>query len=302
MPVEGIEGAAARIAALPCWRSRDPAVEGLKGGLSNESYVVNDRGTKFVVRFGRDFPFHHVDRGREAATARAAHAAGFGPRIVHSAPGVLVSEFIDARTFSAADVRANGERIAGLVARFHRQMPAHVRGAPALFHVPHVIRDYAATLGEANSRWSPRLGGFLALAGELEAEQVPLPLVFGHNDLLPANFLDDGNRLWLIDYEYAGFASPMFDLAGVASNASMDATESARFLGAYFGRPADAAILRAHSSMQCLSLLREAMWSMVSALFLSAPGADYEAYAAENLAKLDAALERHRAEHGSGTA
>jgi thiamine kinase-like enzyme len=57
---------------------------------------------------------------------------------------------------------------------------------------------------------------YLALAEELEEAQVPLPIIFGHNDLLPANLLDDGDRLWLIDFEYAGFGTAMFDVAGTA--------------------------------------------------------------------------------------
>lgn len=287
-----------RIAALPCWRTRDIAISPLKGGLSNESYVVADRGGKFVVRFGRDFPFHHVYREREAMTARAAHAAGFAPKLVHFEPGVMVSEFVEARTFDAGDVLRNAGRIADLVGRFHREMPAFVRGAPYLFWVSHVVRDYAATLKEARSRWMPRLGEFLALSAEFEAAQAPLPIVFGHNDLLPANFLDDGSRLWLIDYEYAGFSTAMFDLAGVASNASMDDDRAAEFLGRYFGRRPESPILRSHSAMQCASLLREAMWAMVSELHLTAPGVDYGAYARENLDKLAAAIESFRAKYG----
>ena len=69
---------------------------------------------------------------------------------------------------------------------------------------------------------------------------MPLPIVFGHNDLLPANFLDDGKRLWLIDFEYAGFNTAMFDLAGAASNAGMTAAESDELLAAYFGATPDA--------------------------------------------------------------
>lgn len=287
-----------RIAALPCWRSRDVAVVPLKGGLSNESYLVTDKGTKFVVRFGQDFPFHHVFREREAMTARAAHAAGFAPRVAYWQPGVMVSEFIEATTYQAADVRKNADTVAALIGRFHREMPLHVRGAPYLFLVHHVIRDYAATLREAGSAWAPRLGEYLALAAELDAEQVLLPIVFGHNDLLPANFLDDGSRLWLIDFEYAGFSSAMFDLAGAASNASMAADESAAFLARYFDRNPEPALLGAHSAMQCASLLREAMWAMVSEIHLNAPGVDYGGYARENLDKLAAALARHRGKYG----
>ena len=78
--------------------------------------------------------------------------------------------------------------------------------------------------------------------------------------MLPANFLDDGKRLWLIDFEYAGFNTAMFDLAGAASNAGMTAEESEELLAAYFGQKPDAALLRSHAAMQCASLLREAMW------------------------------------------
>jgi thiamine kinase-like enzyme len=90
----------------------------------------------------------------------------------------------------------------------------------------------------------------------------------------------------------------MFDLAGAASNACMSEDESAELLAAYFGHEPDAGILRSHAAMQCASLLREAMWSMVSELHLAAPGADYVAYTAENLARLGAALDAYRTTYG----
>ena len=139
---------------------------------------------------------------------------------------------------------------------------------------------------------------YLALAEELEAAQAALPIVFAHNDLLPANFLDDGERLWLIDFEYAGFSTAMFDLAGAASNAGMSPEEAETLLGVYFGDTPSAAIRRSHQAMQCASLLREAMWSMVSELHLEAPGVDYVAYTAENLERLEAALDAYRTAYG----
>jgi thiamine kinase-like enzyme len=109
--------------------------------------------------------------------------------------------------------------------------------------------------------------------------------------------MPDG-RLRLIDYEYAGFGTAMFDLAGAASNAGMDEGQAMRLLSAYFGGPPDRPLLRAFAAMQVASLLREAMWAMVSALHLSAPGVDYAAYADENLEKLSAASARYRATYG----
>ncbi|MDQ2705810.1 MAG: phosphotransferase, partial [Pseudomonadota bacterium] len=174
----------------------------------------------------------------------------------------------------------------------------HVSGAGFMFWVFHVNRDYARTLKAGKSRMVDRLAEFMELNDALEAVQHPLPIVFGHNDLLPANFLDDGNKLWLIDFEYAGFNTAMFDLAGVASNADMTAGESEDLLAEYFRQQPDERLLRSHLAMQCASLLREAMWSMVSELNLSAPGADYVAYTTANLARLGAALETYQTIHG----
>ncbi|WP_315926713.1 choline kinase family protein [Mesorhizobium sp. SP-1A] len=287
-----------RIRALPCWNGGID-IAPLNGGLSNENFLVRDAAGSHVVRIGRDFPFHHVFRERELMTARAAHAAGFGPAVEYAEPGITVGAFIDGRTFAGSDVRANIERIAHLMRAFHREMPNHVSGPGFMFWVFHVIRDYARTLEACGSRMIAELPRYLALADELERAQALLPIVFGHNDLLPANFIDDGDKLWLIDFEYAGFNTSMFDLAGVASNAGMSEDESQRLLGAYLGFAPDDQIRRSHAAMQCASLLREAMWSMISELHLKAPGADYVAYTAENLSRLGEALERYRTKYGT---
>jgi len=286
-----------RIADLGCWTGPFE-VEPLEGGLSNQSFTVASGGQRHVVRFGDDYPFHHVLRAHELMVARAAHAAGLAPKVVHAAPGVMVSEFIDGVTYGPHDVRANAPRVVDLVRRFHQALPRHVVGPVQFFWVFHVIRDYARTLQAVGSRMAGDLPRFLALAEELEAAQVPLPIVFGHNDLLPTNFIDDGERLWLVDFEYAGFSTAMFDLAGVASNAGFDAEESRALVERYFQAPPSPALLRAHAAMKCASLLREAMWSMVSEHYLEAPGADYPAYTAENLDRLALALEAYRSGPG----
>ncbi len=287
-----------RIAALPCWHGAiDIAL--LKGGISNESYVVRDRRGAHVVRFGKDYPFHHVSRDRELMTARAAHAAGFGPEVRYAEPGVMVTAFIGAKTYCAEDVQGNASAVARLLRRFHRDMAEYVSGSAYLFWPFHVVRDYARTLRTGQSRMVPKLDELLALSRELESQQIPMPLVFAHNDLLPTNLLDDRTRLWLIDYEYAGYSTAMFDLAGVTSNAGFTEDASRAFLTSYLEEEPGPGFLRAFSAMQCASLLREAMWSMVSELHLNAPGADYVAYTTENLERLEAALDLHRTRYGN---
>ena len=195
-----------RVRALPLWNGA-VTIAPLKGGISNESWLVEDRNGRHVVRFGKDYPFHHVFRDREVMVARAAHEAGFAPELrlcrtgrdghaPISAPGPM----------APTTCGPIATRIARLLRRFHEEMPRHVSGAGFMFWAFHVIRDYARTLEAGKSRMTAELPRYLELADRLEAAQVPLPIIFGHNDLLPANFLDDGERLWLIDFEYAGFS------------------------------------------------------------------------------------------------
>ncbi len=289
--------ARARIDALGIWQGRIRQTP-LKGGISNESWVVADDSGRHVVRFGQDYPFHHVDRQREAMVARAAAEAGFAPALRHAGDGVMVTDYLGAKTYGAEDVRNAIGPIADLLRRFHTEMPRHISGPGYFFWPFHVVRDYARTLARDGSRMVSELPRYTALADALEAAQVPLPIVFAHNDLLPANLLDDGQRLWLIDFEYAGFSTALFDLAGLSSNAGFSSDETQALMTAYFGQPPDAALTRAMAAMQCASLLREAMWSMVSELHLNAPGTDYPAYTSENLARMDAALDAYQTAYG----
>jgi len=286
-----------RIRALPCWRG-SIEISPLSGGISNQSYLVADRARRHVVRFGKDYPFHHVYRDRELMTAKAAWAAGFGPEILYCEQGVMVSAYLGARTLCADDVANEYRRIADLLHRFHLTMPRQIEGAAFLFWPFHVVRDYARTLRIGGSPMLEQVSSYLELAEELEAAQLPLPIVFGHNDLLPANILDDGERLWLIDFEYAGFSTAMFDLAGITSNAGLATDLAEDFLAVYFRSPPSVELRRAHAAMQCASLLREAMWAMVSALHLAVPGADYAGHAASNLARLEKALDHYRTMYG----
>lgn len=287
----------ARINALPIWQGA-LSIRPLKGGISNESWLVEDDSTTRVVRFGEDYPFHHVDRAHEAIVARAAHHAGFAPELIHAEPGLMVSQFLNARTFDAQAVQDNLKAIAELVRNFHQKMPLHVSGYARLFWVFHVVRDYARTLSAKGSRHTAALPALLATAATLEAAQIPLPLVYGHNDLLPANFLEADGRLWLIDFEYAGFSTAMFDLAGLSSNAGFSNNQSMQLLETYFGKTPDPEMLKAFDAMQCASLLREAMWSMVSEIYLTAPGVDYEGYTATQLSAFAAKLAAYQTRHG----
>ena len=114
----------------------------------------------------------------------------------------------------------------------------------------------------------------------------PFDMVFGHNDLLAANLLDDGDRLWLIDWEYAGFNTPLFDLGGVASNNELNESDERWLLDAYFETAVTDDLWKRYQAMKTASLLRETLWSMISELH-SSIDFDYAQYTRDNLSSYD---------------
>ncbi len=281
--------ASEKAARLTCWKGRvEPRP--LTGGITNQNFVVEDAGQRYFVRIGDDIPIHGVMRFNELAASRAAAAAGVSPEVVHHEPGALVMEFVEGETLDEARVRepAMLARIVPLIKRCHNEIPIHLRGPTLMFWVFQVVRDYAGTLRDADSRVLGTLPRLLEISSTLEREVGPIQLVFGHNDLLAAIFIDDGRRLWLIDWDYAGFNSPLFDLGGLASNNRLDPVQEAEILSEYFGAPADASLMRRYCAMKCASLLRESMWSMVSEVH-SSLDFDFVGYTHENLARFEGA-------------
>ncbi|MFK7941863.1 MAG: phosphotransferase [Paracoccaceae bacterium] len=281
---------AAQATALPCWRDPGPA-EPIGGGITNRNFRIIDDGRVFMVRIGEDIPVHGIMRWHELMVSTAAHAAGVAPRVHYHEPGALVLDYIDGRTFSEKDVRdpENLAKIIKLIRTCHERVPEYLRGPVLSFWVFHVIRDYVASLQSSGSLHFSRLPEMLRTADTLAAAIGPVQLVLGHNDLLAANILDDGDRFWLVDWEYAGFNSPLFDLGGLATNNALNHNQEMFVLANYFQTPVTAALWRSYSAMKCASLMRETLWSMVSEIH-SDLDFDYAAYTSENKSRLQAAL------------
>lgn len=284
----------ARVRALPCWKGRVDPVP-LSGGITNINFVVTDAGRKFVVRIGADIPVHQIMRFNELAASRAAHAAGISPAVVYGEPGATVLEFVEGKTLGAEDVRQPEmlRRVVPLLRRCHHETLMHLRGPILSFWVFHVLRDYGHALQEGKSRMLPRLPELLARAKGLERGVGPIDIVLGHNDLLAANLIDDGRKLWLVDWDYAGFNSPLFDLGGLASNNELDLDTEHWLLETYFEQPLNDELWHRYSAMKCASLLRESMWSMVSEIH-SSLDFNYRAYTDENLSRFERAWQDYQ--------
>jgi thiamine kinase-like enzyme len=277
---------AAALRAVPGWAGREPeAVTPLPGGITNRNFRVDLAGAAYVVRLpGRDTALLGIDRTAEWDATRAAAAAGVGPEAVAFLPdrGVLVTRFLPAdplppEALAREDVLA---RVVAAIRRLHAMPPI-----PAAFSPFRVVRDYQRV---ASRRGVPIAAAFaeaLARADEIERALASRPAapVPCHNDLLSSNFLLRDDRVFIVDYEYAGMGDPFFDLGNFAVNNALDAAAQESLLERYLGRATRPALARL-GLMGIVSDFREAMWGVVQQ-GLSTLDVDYAGYADRHFAR-----------------
>ena len=172
-------------------------------------------------------------------------------------------------------------------------MPRQFNGVAVMFWVFQVLRHYHNLLLQGETAHAARLTELAGIGVELEAAVGPVEIAFGHNDLLPANFIDDGDKIWLIDFDYAGFNSPLFDLSNLASNNELSDAQELAMLEQYFDSRPDQALLNSYHAMKCASLLRETMWSMVSELN-SRVDMNFADYTQKNLARFESVYAEYK--------
>ena len=275
------------IRSIPIWNEKIK-IQTIEGGLTNQNFLIEENNKKYVVRLGNDIPEHLVSRSNELIVSKAASNAGISPKVIYHSEGILVLDYIECKTLSAEGVRKNIKSIIPLIKKIHHEIPKNLYGQSIIFWVFHVIRNYVKFLYDNKSSHSKILSDLISQSELLEKKSSPYEIVFGHNDLLPANFLDDGSRLWLIDWEYAGYNTPLFDLGGLSSNNDFSFEEETYLLENYFENKINDKLLLQYNSLKCASLLRETMWSMVSEL-TSKIDFNYANYTQENLVKFNQA-------------
>jgi thiamine kinase-like enzyme len=279
------------IEALPFWTG-PIKVWPLNGGTTNRNYGVQQAdGQRFAVRLGQDLPHHGVMRFNEQAAAKAAAKVSVSPRIYYTAPGVMISRLLPGRALSPDEVRdpANLSRIVALIKRCHEGMQRHLAGPLLAFWVFHVNRSYLQSLAKSTGMLTDELPRLAELNTELEQRTGKVDIVYAHNDLLAANIFDDGARLWLLDWDYAGFNTPLFDLANLSSNNGFKPADDRALLDFYFGAAPAADVLDTFKTLKCASLLRETLWGAISAESSSIV-CDFASYAQDYLNRLNAAV------------
>jgi thiamine kinase-like enzyme len=233
------------------WAGRDARFEPLGGGITNRNFKVTVGGESFVLRIGgKDTELLGIDRDAEHAASRIAADLGLAPEVAGfvEPEGYLVTRFVEGEVG-----RVDVAQVGWALARLHAG-PAF----PARFDSFGVVEVYRATAAERGVAVPAAYDEAKEVADAIERRRAGVAPRPCHNDLLNANFIDDGNRSWIVDWEYAGMGDPFFDLGNFAVNHELDEEGERRLLRAYGSDDAAALTL-----MRFMSDFREAMWGVV---------------------------------------
>jgi thiamine kinase-like enzyme len=248
--------------AARLWPGRSPRIEPLGGGITNHNFKVSLDGDAYVLRIGgRDTELLGIERPAEREAAARAADVGTAPEVVAflADEGVLVTRFVAGSPAPPERLRtADGlARVVAALKPFHEGPPITAR-----FDSFRVVETYAATAADHGVAVPEAYSAAKELAGRIERALGARARVPCHNDLLNANFILDGERLWIVDWEYAGMGDVFFDLANFSVNHDLGPDEDDELLRAYFGgrKERDAAAL---ACMRFMSDFREAMWGVV---------------------------------------
>jgi thiamine kinase-like enzyme len=237
----------ALIARIPVL-SNVSGISVLGGGLTNKNYRIDTSNGTFVMRVSDTAPgLLGINRVNEKINTQLAHQAGVGPAVIDSLlqDGVLLINWIDAKTLRPPDMHGN----AGLLKRVAAslQMLHSAKAFEGNFHFPTLRKKYLKTVLENNYFIPENYLETEPLVIELEnaIAATPEQLISCNNDLLAENFMDDGNKIWIIDYEYSGMNEASFEIGNLASESGLSVEDITILCEAYWKKNIAVKIARA---------------------------------------------------------
>jgi len=260
------------------------------GGLTNLVFQVGDHCLRIPGKGTEEY----INRANEGVAAREAAKAGVSPEVIHfdDRTGVMVTRFIEgAQTMSPAAFKLNAGSPARAGEAFRR---LHASGAtfPFRFELFSMIDDYLKVLSTKDVALPAGYHDVVREAGTVRTALAAheLPLAACHCDPLCENFLDTGERMWIVDWEYSGMNDPMWDLGDLSVEGKFDADQDEAMIRAYFGgapRPAERGRIVIYKAMCDL------LWTLWGLIQLAAgnPADDFRAYADGRFARCRALME-----------
>jgi thiamine kinase-like enzyme len=272
---------AAALGRIPLLAGADPAAAQRLAGLTNVNHLVEHDGGRYVVRLPGAGTAEYIDRRNEGVAARSAADAGVNAELLFFDPddGLMVTRYVDgAVTMDAARFRdLDAVARAG---RAFRRLHDHARPFANDFVLFPMIDEYKTLLAAKGATLPDGYDETQRTADVVRAalEATPAPLVPSHCDPLCENFLDTGERMYVIDYEYAGNNDPMWDLGDLSVEGGFDDAQDAALLRAYFdGEPPRQQVAR----MVAYKALCDLLWTLWGVIqhVNDNPAEDFWAYA-----------------------
>ena len=252
------------IARVPQWAEiKDIQSSPLSGGITNENYRIEVNGDVFVIRIpGANTELLGIVRATESAVSQAVGEIGIGPEVFYviEPEGYLVTNFIEGKLPPPKELgqRENIRRVAEAVRRFHK-----IDSIPETFSPFRVVEGATKIAQRFKVKFPDNFDWLIEQMKIVETALLKTPFIpqMCHNDLLNANFLDDG-QIRILDWEYAGMGDPVFDLANFSVHHEFTDDQDRWLLESYFGEVTTANWARI-KLLKIISDFREALWAMV---------------------------------------
>jgi thiamine kinase-like enzyme len=262
------------VSRVSLWRGKEVSVSTLSGGLTNENYLVEATGMRYVMRLpGRSTELLPIDRANEVYNTKAAAETGVGPRVLEHLPDldVMVLEFIPGPTMSASTLGSEpmARRMAASFRRLHagRRFFKDFNMFRLIEYYLGIVAEQEVTIPAAYRDWLPTVAEIERAVAAGAVTSVPC-----HNDLLCENFIDDGHMLRIVDYELSGNNDPCFDLGNTAQEALFDEDLRAALCEAYFGKEDPQQLAR----MNLFALMSDIGWTLWGAIQAKISAIDYD--------------------------
>jgi len=271
--------------------AKNPEIKELTGGITNKNYKITVDGESFVLRMGgNETKYLGIDRKNEFECSRLASQIGIAPEPTAflEPEGYIIARFISGKGIPAEEIgtEENIKRVLESMKAYHA-----LDFFPGSFSPFRVAEEYKKTALSFNVKLPEKMNWYLEKSSEIEKAMYarePIQLRPCHNDLLNGNFIDDGNFIRILDWEYAGMGDIFFDLGNFAVQHDFTVEQDDILLRAYFDNPTDSQ--HAHLKlMKIMSDLREAMWSQVQ-IGVSQLDFDYAGYGQKYFDRFEASV------------
>lgn len=254
------------VTKIPEWNGKKISITPLSGGLTNSNFKVEVDGAPYFVRVpGESTKLLAIDRANEYHNTKAASEAGVAPKIFYHLTeyNVMVIEFLNGKTMSKDSLNESGQptRMAQAIKRLHagKRFLLDFNMFRLTEYYLNLCKDRATKIPDG---YLDRMSTVNRIEQAMNVK--PLATVPCNNDLLAENYIDDGNQLWLIDYEYSGNNDPTFELGNTCQEMQFSDSQISEVCAAYFGEASPAMIARMKLNM-IMSDVGWGLWAAIQA-------------------------------------